>query len=203
VRTREKLRFFADLASVWDERQDIPALANRLAAGLVELGVGRNEIVLDVGSGTGNLTGALLRFLGPNGRVVGCDLAPAMIQTARSKHSDPRIHWQIADAHQLPLRSASVDRVVCFSVWPHFENPARAAIELGRVLRGGGRLHVWHLASRAHINAIHAAASAAVQDDTLPPGRTTAELLREAGLAPTQVIDDESRYLVTAVKRAS
>lgn len=199
----DKLGFFTGLAAVWDANQNGAALASGLAGGLEELGLGADEAVLDVGCGTGNLTAALLARLGPNGRVVAFDLAPAMLEVARAKNrDDSRVRWLDADAERLPLAAASFDRVICFSVWPHFDDPAAAALELARVLRVGGRLHVWHLASRARINAIHAAASHAVQHDLLAPGSEVAAVLEAAGLTPVQVVDDDDRYLVSAVMRA-
>lgn len=199
----DKLGFFTGLAAVWDANQNGAALASGLAGGLEELGLGVDEAVLDVGCGTGNLTAALLARLGPNGRVVAFDLAPAMLEVARAKNrDDSRVRWLDADAERLPLAAASFDRVICFSVWPHFDDPAAAALELARVLRVGGRLHVWHLASRARINAIHAAASHAVQHDLLAPGSEVAAVLEAAGLTPVQVVDDDDRYLVSAVMRA-
>jgi len=198
----DKLGFFTGLAAVWDLNQDVAALATGLAGGIEEFGVGPDEAVLDVGCGTGNLTAALLARLGPNGRVVAFDIAPAMLEVARAKNLDEaRTWWLEADAERLPLAAGSFDRVICFSVWPHFDHPAAAALELARVLRSGGRLHVWHLASRAHINSIHASASPAVRDDLLAPGSEVAAVLETAGLAPVQVVDDEARYLVSAVKR--
>lgn len=199
----DKLDFFTGLAAVWDAHQDAAALAGGLAAGLEELGVAADEAVLDVGCGTGNLSAALLARLGPHGRVVAFDFAPAMIEVARAKNrDDTRVRWLEADAERLPLAAASFDRIICFSVWPHLDDPAAAASELARVLRGGGRLHVWHLASKARINAIHAAASHAVQHDLLAPGSEVAAVLEAAGLTPVQVVDDDDRYLVSAVKRA-
>ncbi len=196
----DKIRFFTDLAAVWDSRQDLPHLASELSAGLQEIALGCRETVLDVGCGTGNLTAALLDGLDSSGRVIACDLAPAMVALARTKCRDSRVRWHVADAEHLPLASESVDRVICFSVWPHFDDARRAAVEMARVLRGGGRLHVWHLISRHRVNEIHTTASPAVSEDLLASGEATAEVLRTAGLSPTQVVDDRSRYLVTAGK---
>jgi len=198
----DKHAFFAGLAAVWDAHQDAAALANGLAGGLEEFGIGPDEVVLDVGCGTGNLSAALLARLGRDGRVVAFDFAPAMLEVARAKNpDDSRLRWLEADAERLPLATGSFDRVICFSVWPHFDAPATAALELARVLRAGGHLHVWHLASRARINAIHAAASHAVQHDLLAPAIEVAAVLEAAGLSVVQVVDDHDRYLVSAVKR--
>lgn len=199
----DKVRFFSGLADRWDAQQDLRSLESGLSDGLAELDVKPAETVLDIGCGTGNLTRALLHRLGRGGRVLALDLVFSMIDAARRKNRDPRVIWSIADARDLPLAAESVDRVVCFGVWPHLDDAAACAGELRRVLRPGGRLHVWHLASRHRINAIHSNAGAAVCNDLLGPGTETADLLRDIGMTPVEVIDDDRRYLVTAVNRPS
>jgi len=198
-----KIQFFDSIAGQWDGWHDLEELASQLAGGLDELGVGGTETVLDVGCGTGNLTRALLERLSAAGRVEAADISPAMVSIAERKITDPRVRWHIADAAALPLPDASVDRVICFSVWPHFDDPDGVAHELARVLRPGGAMHVWHLASRATINEIHAGASEAVRSDVLAPATATARLLEQDGLVVRVAIDDGSRYLVTAVKRTA
>lgn len=196
----DKARFFDDLSLSWDARHDLEALAGQLATGLDDLSVGPDETVLDVGCGTGNLTRALVERLSGAGRVVALDLAPAMVAAARRKLPGNHVHWQVADVSRLPLAAESVDRVLCFSVWPHFDEPLVAARELARVLRRGGHLDVWHVASRARINEIHTAGPAAVRHDLLGPGDETAAVLAAAGLRPIRVVDDDTRYLVSAIK---
>jgi ubiquinone/menaquinone biosynthesis C-methylase UbiE len=197
-----KTAFFDGIADRWDGWEDLAAMNAKLAAGLEELGVGADETVLDVGCGTGNLTRALLGRLSPAGRVVAVDISPRMIAVARRKVSDPRVAWHAADAARLPLGDASCDRAICCAVWPHFDDRAAAAVELRRVLRPEGRLHVWHLVPRGRVNEIHASAGEAVRRDALAPADETARLLAGLGFAVTAAVDDGLRYLVTAFKAA-
>ena len=191
--------YFDGIADRWDDWEDLPDLAARLASGLAELAVGRDERVLDVGCGTGNLTLALTRWLAPAGRIVAVDISPRMVERARAKVGDRRVTWHVAAADRLPLAAASIDRAICLSVWPHVSDRGATAAELRRVLRPGGALHVWHLASRERINDVHADAHApAIRHDVLPSGAESARLLRETGFLVGTVVDDEQRYLITA-----
>jgi demethylmenaquinone methyltransferase/2-methoxy-6-polyprenyl-1,4-benzoquinol methylase len=194
-----KAAYFDHIAGQWDGWEDLPSLAAKLRRGVDELGVGPDESVIDVGCGTGNLTQALLAGLSPAGRVVAVDISPRMVEAAARKVRDPRVDWRVADVRRLPLPGASCDRAVCLSVWPHIDDRGAAAEELGRVLKPGGHLHVWHLSPREKINQIHASAGEPIRDDVLPPAAETAALLDRHGFLSTTVIDDAGRYLVTAV----
>jgi len=188
---------FDAIAELWDGWDDLAVLARRLAAGLAALGVGGAETVVDLGCGTGNLSLALLAALSGDGRVVAVDISPRMIQVAAGKVRDARASFHVADAAELPLAAAACDRVVCFSAWPHFPDKDAVASELTRVLRPGGRAHVWHLSSRATINDIHANAGEAVKHDILVPAAETARCFETAGFIVEEVVDDEDGYLVT------
>jgi ubiquinone/menaquinone biosynthesis C-methylase UbiE len=197
---KDRVEFFDGIAGQWDGWEDAQTLGHKLALGLEELRVTPHETVLDVGCGTGNLTNALLARLSPAGRVVAVDSSPGMLHVARGKIHDERVCWHLADARQLPVGDGSCDRVICCSVWPHFDDPREVAAELVRVLKFGGELHVWHLISRDAVNAIHTSGVQAIRRDVLEPAQATARVLEAAGLDVTMAIDDDERYLVSASK---
>jgi SAM-dependent methyltransferase len=95
--------------------------------------------VLDVATGTGNIA---IRAAAAGARVVGLDLTPELLETARrrAERHDVAVDWVEGDAEQLPFEDESFDRVLsAFGVQfaPRHEIVAR---ELVRVTRPGGRI---------------------------------------------------------------
>jgi SAM-dependent methyltransferase len=104
---------------------------------LERVGVHERDRVLDVATGTGNV--ALLAAKS-GASVTGLDLAPELIEVARSRARDLglTVAWVEGDAEDLPFESASFDCVLsAFGVQfaPRHEVAAR---ELVRVCRPGG-----------------------------------------------------------------
>ncbi|MDP8974765.1 MAG: class I SAM-dependent methyltransferase [Actinomycetota bacterium] len=131
------------------------------------------EQVLDVASGTGN---AALRAAGAGGRTVGVDRAERLVAVARERARQSNLELPVVtgDALDLPFADASFDVVLSvFGVI--FVQPAeRAAAELLRVVRPGGRivLSAWAPAGPVHqVMGLVGQAMAAVlpPDDSRPP----------------------------------
>ncbi len=199
---RQVARFFDERAEGWDDCV-CPQHAERLAGIVAELDIPRGACIVDIGSGAGVLIPLLREKIGPAGRIIAMDLSPAMIRAARSRRAACRPWPLVADALDLPLRAACADWICCNSVFPHFQDQARAVAELARALRSGGRLLVCHTQSRAAINAFHHEVGGVVGGDELPDDAAMRRIIRAAGLRVTRLEDREDRYLMIAEKPLS
>jgi SAM-dependent methyltransferase len=94
--------------------------------------------VLDVSTGTGEAAAAIMPVVGASGRVIGVDLAPAMLESARARLHERTFLAVAADGQALPFPDATFDAVVCQLGLQFFPNPALGLAEFRRVLRNGG-----------------------------------------------------------------
>ena len=193
-----RVAFFDHLAEHWDGWEDLDTLPGRLDRALEDFGVAPGERVLEVGCGTGNLTLALTRRLGAEGRVFAVDCSPKMLARARTKVADPRVTWIQAAVQELPPEPRDLDRAILMGVWPHLDAKGQVLDLLHRRLRPGAGLHIWHLASRREINETHAKAHAAVAGDVLEPARDLSALLEAHGFEVLAARDDETQHSVSA-----
>lgn len=95
------------------------------------------DAVLDLGSGTGFYADALAPYVG---RTVAADIQPEMCARHRAKNPPANVHPTVASAHDLPVRSGTLDAVVCTFTYHEVGPPA--LVEASRVLGPGGRLAI-------------------------------------------------------------
>jgi len=103
---------------------------------LSALDAGPDDTVLDLASGTGDLTEALA---GRVKRLISTDLSPAMVEAARRRGILGAEH-RVMDMQAIDLPDSSVDAVACRFGLMLAPDPALALRETRRVLRPGGRL---------------------------------------------------------------
>ena len=119
-----------------------------MTVGLAQLKPG--DQVLEIGCGTGTLTLAAKRQVGPAGQAYGIDLIPKMIKVCRRKaeQAGVDISFQTGGIDAIPFPAGKFDAVLCsFMIFPMSEGVRRRGIqEIRRVLKQGGRLVVVDLA---------------------------------------------------------
>lgn len=103
------------------------------------------ETVLDLGSGAGIDAFLAARQVGAQGRVVGVDMTPAMLEKARAGAARlglTQVEFREGRLEALPLDDASVDAVTSNCVINLVPDKSAVFREIARVLRPGGRLVV-------------------------------------------------------------
>jgi len=95
------------------------------------------DIVLDVGAGTGFLTEGAAKIAR---KVIALDFSEAMTGESRAKLSGRNVEFKIGNVEQIPLPDGSVDAVIGNMILHHCLNPDISVKEMARVLAPGGRL---------------------------------------------------------------
>ena len=100
--------------------------------------------VLDIAGGTGDLSLAFARQVGPTGRVVHTDINEAMLREGRARLLDAGVvlPTMVCDAEKLPFADASFDIVSVAFGLRNMTHKELALAEMHRTLKPGGRLLV-------------------------------------------------------------
>src|SRR3954453_19212994 len=143
---RARLRaLWASVAPGWAQHAAYAdARGARVTTRLLELAAPRpGERVLELACGAGGLGLAAAPLVEPDGEVVLSDVVPEMtaIAAARAREAGLRnVTTRVLDLEQIAAPDASYDVVLCREGLMFAPDPARAARELRRVLRPGGRV---------------------------------------------------------------
>jgi SAM-dependent methyltransferase len=124
------------------ERQLAPVSTHLFAAA----DLSADEVVLDVGCGTGPTTRQAAVAVGPGGRVTGLDVSQEMLDAAAAVGAEPGaapIEWLQADAVAWsPPDPPPYDAVISRFGVMFFSDPVAAFTNLARATRPGGRLTI-------------------------------------------------------------
>ncbi|MFA6243345.1 MAG: methyltransferase domain-containing protein [Candidatus Hydrogenedentales bacterium] len=103
------------------------------------------ETVLDIGCGGGLDVFLAANAVGNNGRVIGIDPTPQMVERARenARHGDyPNVRFEQGEVEHLPIEDESVDVVISNCVLNHCLDKPAAFREIRRVLKPDGRMQI-------------------------------------------------------------
>jgi ubiquinone/menaquinone biosynthesis C-methylase UbiE len=127
----------ANLYDMWRSRAH-PANLKRIVD---MLDLGRDDQVLDVGTGPGIIP-MKLRKMGVENPVCGVDLSPRQIELACRKASSlgrNHLSFEVGDMEALPMPGASFSRITCVDALLLADDRVGVLSEFHRVLRPGGR----------------------------------------------------------------
>jgi arsenite methyltransferase len=121
--------------------ESFAGVANHWTLGRIEPG----SVVLDLGCGAGTDLLIAAQMTGPDGRVIGVDMTPAMLARARASAqqmglANIELHESLIET--LPLEDGCVDVVISNGVIDLVPDKDAVFDEIDRVLRPGGRLQV-------------------------------------------------------------
>jgi SAM-dependent methyltransferase len=121
--------------------ESFAGVANHWPLGRIEPGA----VVLDLGCGAGTDLLIAAQMTGLDGRVIGVDMTPSMLERARASAQDMgldnvELHESLIEA--LPLEDGCVDVVISNGVIDLVPEKDAVFDEIDRVLRPGGRLQV-------------------------------------------------------------
>jgi ubiquinone/menaquinone biosynthesis C-methylase UbiE len=142
--TRESLRQWSMVAPTWEASRDrLFENLRSVSEWLVDhVGPEAGQTILELTAGPGETGFLAASRLGPSGRLISSDFAPAMVEAARRGAAErglDNVDCRVIDATDIDLPDDSVDGVL--SRFGLMLIPAReqAMREIRRVLRAGGR----------------------------------------------------------------
>ncbi len=143
---------FTEIADYYDEMNEIMSM--HMVQGwhkfmMKKAGDISGKRCLDVGTGTGEIAFHVARKAGPDGKVVGVDITPRMLELAAKKEADLhlpcKIDWVVGDALALDFPDDSFDLVTSGYMLRNVTDIQKAVSEMHRVLAPGGKIVVAEL----------------------------------------------------------
>ena len=107
--------------------------------------INKGDTVIDLGSGAGNDCFVARHETGPEGKVIGIDFTPVMIEKARSnaeKLGYNNVEFREGDIDNMPVNDNVADVIVSNCVLNLVPNKAKVISEIFRVLKPGGHFSI-------------------------------------------------------------
>jgi ubiquinone/menaquinone biosynthesis C-methylase UbiE len=123
------------------------AIANSFGCGnpVAFAGVLRGETVVDIGSGAGIDCLLAAQKVGPEGKVIGIDMTPVMIEKSRKNAREAgfqNVDFRLGDAEKMPVEDGTADWIVSNCVINLSPDKLRVFQEAYRVLKPGGKVSI-------------------------------------------------------------
>lgn len=156
--------------------------------------IGRGDIVLDVGSGTGILIPIIQKYR--PGCIHACDLSEAMLEQLRKNY--PYVNTILADVRDLNLPEGSIDAAFFNACYPNIVDKAGTFSNLSRMMKAKGRIVISHPLGKSFILTLKE--SVPFPLDEFPEKQQAAALLEPFGFEIETFIDEPKLYILAAIK---
>jgi len=185
----------------WSTTQERTAMPLYETA-VTHLGIEEGRRVLDVGCGAG----LFCQLVSQRGAAIeGIDASEPLVEIARRRV--PAGRFFVDDMETLPFDDATLDCVTGFNSFSYADRPARALAEAARVVRRGGVvfLATWgdpaDCEASAYMEAVKkflppsSSVAGAPGPLALSDGEALRSFVRDAGLAPREVVDVDAPFV--------
>ena len=101
------------------------------------------DTVLDLGSGAGFDCFLAMRKVGEQGKVIGVDMVPEMVEKAKAnaeKYNYKNVEFKLGDIEELPIENDYIDVIISNCVINLAPNKDKVFSESYRVLKNNGRM---------------------------------------------------------------
>lgn len=172
----------------------------------------KGEIVLDLGSGAGFDCFLAADRVGPEGKVIGVDMTPEMLEKAREnaeKDNVNNIEFRLGEIENLPLADGVVDIIISNCVINLSTDKGRVFSEAFRVLKPGGRIMVSDIVLtrelpdiiRKNVSAyVGCISGAVIKEDYLgaisKAGFTDVKILDETNFPINYIVSDDTAVII-------
>jgi SAM-dependent methyltransferase len=153
MQNKEVIGQWSESAPYWEKHR--PVIVEMFApvtqALIEDAAIRKGDSVLDVATGPGEPALTMADLVGPEGMVVGTDVAPEMVEAARreaGRRNFANARFEVAFTDSLPFPPDTFDAAVSRFGVMFFPSPLDCLREVLRVLKPGGRIAVavWYLA---------------------------------------------------------
>ena len=172
----------------------------------------KGEIVLDLGSGAGFDCFLAADKVGPEGKVIGVDMTPEMLEKAREnaqKDNINNIEFRLGEIENLPVADGVIDIIISNCVINLSTDKGKVFYEAFRVLKPGGRIMVSDIVLtrelpdiiRENVSAyVGCIAGAVIKEDYLEAirkaGFTDVKILEETDFPINYIVSDNSAVII-------
>ncbi len=109
---------------------------------LLNAGLGRGDVFLDLGCGPGFFTLPAARIVGPRGIAYAVDTEPAMLAEFKKRNPPPNVRFIVSSESKVPLPDGTADFLLLAYVLHEAEDSGVFAAELRRLMKPGAKLVV-------------------------------------------------------------